>query len=146
MIQKFDDASLEVTLCKSYDDVFNNVNIGVAILSESKRIMNQLFDYCDSNDTIIVYSAVDSIMIESSKLELLKHLIGEKIGELKIVTQGIPIIINKGTYYLNASLYRCFGTPHKKIQPKVKQWFLRRLNRTFTVNCLKLNNKLNNNI
>jgi hypothetical protein len=76
MIQKFDDA-FEVTLCKGYDYVFNNVNVGVAILSESKRIMNQLFDYCDANDITIVYSAVDSIVVESSKFELLRPLIWE---------------------------------------------------------------------
>jgi hypothetical protein len=78
LIQKFDDDAFEVTLCKSYDDVFNNVNIGVAILSESNRLMNQLFDYCDANDITIVYSAVDSIVVESSKFELLRPLIWEK--------------------------------------------------------------------
>jgi hypothetical protein len=50
-----------------------------------------------------------------------------KIGELKIVASGIPIVIDKGTYYLNDEHYRRFGIPHKSIQQKVKQWFSRRL-------------------
>jgi hypothetical protein len=79
MIQKFDDDALEVTLFNGYDDVFNNVNVGVTVLSESKRLMNQPFDYCEANGIIVVYSAVDSILVESSKLELLRPLIGETI-------------------------------------------------------------------
>jgi hypothetical protein len=127
MIQKFDDDAFAVTLFNGYDDVFNNVNVGVAVLRESKRLMNQLFDYCEANGIIVVYSAVDSISVESPKLELLRPLIGETIGQLKIVASRIPSIIGKGTYYLNDEHYRCFGIPHKSVQPKVKQWFLRRL-------------------
>jgi hypothetical protein len=54
---------------------------------------------------------------------------GENIGQLKVVTQGIPIIIGPGTYYLNDEHYRCFGIPHESIKPKLKQWFLKRLKR-----------------
>jgi hypothetical protein len=43
MIQDFDDEGFEVTLVKGYDDIFNNANAGVAVLSESKRLMNQTF-------------------------------------------------------------------------------------------------------
>jgi hypothetical protein len=81
------------------------VNVGVAVLSESKRLMNQIFDYCEANKIIIIYSAVDSILVESSKLELLKPLIGENIGTLKVVASGEPIIIGKGTCYLSDEHY-----------------------------------------
>jgi hypothetical protein len=115
MIQKFDDDALEVTLFNGYDGIFDKVNVGVAVLSESKRLMNQLFDYCEANGIIVVYSAVDSILVESSKLELLRPLISETIGQLKIVASGKPILIGKGTYYLSDEHYRCFGIPHKSI-------------------------------
>jgi hypothetical protein len=43
MIQNFDGDAFETTLCNGCDDAFNNVNVGVVVLSESKGIMNRLF-------------------------------------------------------------------------------------------------------
>jgi hypothetical protein len=80
IITKMDDKKLEIIPRIGFDDRRNNVNIGVRILSESKRIMSELFDYCDSNGILVTYSAIDFILIPFSKLPLLDKAMGIRWG------------------------------------------------------------------
>jgi hypothetical protein len=55
------------------------------MFSESKRIMNELSAFCSKNDILVIQSAADSILIPSSKVQLLEARVGDKISNLKIV-------------------------------------------------------------
>jgi hypothetical protein len=105
-------------LSKGIDDRFNHCHIGCAILSMSKRIMNEIFDYLDSNGVAVYYSATDSLLIPTNKTHLLEDQIGSELGQLHIETSGDAIIIRSGLYYLNDEHYRCAGISRTKVASK----------------------------
>ncbi|MCJ7765833.1 MAG: hypothetical protein MUP09_07830, partial [Thiovulaceae bacterium] len=55
------------------DKSYNRCHIGVAILSMSKRIMNEVFDIANDNNIKIYYTDTDSIHMEYEKTPLLEQ-------------------------------------------------------------------------
>ena len=85
---------------KRYLDV-NYVNnlLGVHILSASKSIMFNIFDFCDKNNIHICYCNTDSLLIEKKYLDLLSDYIGPNPGQLKIEAEYDSIeIASQGKY------------------------------------------------
>jgi hypothetical protein len=104
-----------VYLSKGIDDRFNHCHVGCAILSMSKRIMNEIFDHCDTQGVDVYYSATDSLLIPSNKIDVLTDRIGPELGQLHIETSGSAVIVRSGLYYLNDNHYRCSGISHEKV-------------------------------
>jgi hypothetical protein len=100
--------------------------IGTAILSMSKRYMNQLFDECDNMNIPVIMSCVDSLLIPNSDVAKLDHRIGDSMGQLHIEACGEEaIIIRPNLYYLSDSHYRSSGIPHSGLEATkdVRGWF-----------------------
>jgi hypothetical protein len=126
-VERFDAKKREVWLDRCQ---FNYAQIGVMILSMSKRIMNELFAECYSKGIDVVLSNTDSILIPTDKVSLLNERIGPALGQLHIEAQGDEVIIVRGScYYLNENHWRCAGIPHKIIRETgdVKGWFAKQL-------------------
>ena len=64
------------------DTSYNRCHIGVAILSMSKRIMNEVFDIANDHDIKIYYTDTDSIHMEYDKTNLLEQLYYEKYNKV----------------------------------------------------------------
>jgi hypothetical protein len=75
--------------------------------------MNEIFNYCDNRDIKIYYGCVDSMLLEKSDYEKLKHqaFISERMEKLlHIETESNEAIIkNKGVIYLNNDFHRWGG-------------------------------------
>lgn len=56
----------KLVIDRCYDNNFDLCYYGVAALSQTRNIMNQLFDYCDENGTEIYYTRTDSILIKKT--------------------------------------------------------------------------------
>jgi uncharacterized protein YecT (DUF1311 family) len=115
-VERFDPAEREIYLDRCLNDTFNYAQIGVMILSMSKRVMNELFAECYSKGIDVVLSHTDSILIPTDKVELLNKRIGPALGKLHIEAEGAEVIIVRGgCYYLNEDHWRCAGIPHRTI-------------------------------
>ena len=75
---------------KPIDEHFNNVHVGVSILSMTKRIMNEVMCLAEDLDIKMYYTDTDSIHIEADKIDLLasefqkihkRELIGNQLGQ-----------------------------------------------------------------
>jgi hypothetical protein len=64
------------------DKSYNRCHIGVAILSMSKRIMNEVFDIANDNNIKIYYTDTDSIHMEYDKTPLLEQKYFEKYNKV----------------------------------------------------------------
>ena len=93
-----------VTLNWCLDKTFNHSHIGVAILSSARAMMDDLFNECDERRIDVFYSHTDCIAIDTDKVELLKHRIGEGLGELKIEASGKAHIINCVRYSIGSTI------------------------------------------
>ena len=80
----------KVKYYKAIDNHFNNVHVGVEILSMSKRIMFEVMTLSEDLGHIITYTDTDSIHIDSSKIDELadefkkkygRELIGKMMGQ-----------------------------------------------------------------
>jgi hypothetical protein len=80
----------KVYLYKAIDDHFNNAQVGVEILSMSKRIMNEVICLGEDNNIPIYYQDTDSLHLPSNKVKKLgrlfkkeykRELIGEGTGQ-----------------------------------------------------------------
>ena len=78
--------------------------------------MNQLFNECDERGIAVYYSATDSILIDSFKVNLLQDHIGKGLGQLHIETAGQAVIARSGVYYLNDNHFRHCGVKHSTIE------------------------------
>jgi hypothetical protein len=88
----------DVLLNWCIDTTFNYSHIGIAILSAARAYMDTLFDECEALGIDIYYSHTDCIVIDTSKVALLKDWIGNKLGELKIEAQGSGYVKDKKHY------------------------------------------------
>ena len=89
--EKIADSNLyKVKLVKPLVEHFNIAQVGVSILSWSKRIMNEVMCLSEDNRLNIYYQDTDSIHIEEKDIEMLsnkfneiygKQLIGEDLGQ-----------------------------------------------------------------
>lgn len=80
----------KVKLIKTIDTHFNNVHVGVLILSMSKRIMFEVMTLAEDLEIDIYYTDTDSMHIDNSKIEYLgqefkkkynRELIGNNLGQ-----------------------------------------------------------------
>lgn len=72
------DKYYKVKQYKSIDDHFNNIHIGVEILTMSKRIMNEVMCLADDLNINMYYTDTDSIHIDYDKVSLLEEKFKEK--------------------------------------------------------------------
>ena len=70
----------KVKVIKPIDQHFNNVHVGVEILSMSKRIMFEVMTLAEDLDISMYYTDTDSIHIDSDKISLLAQKFQEKYG------------------------------------------------------------------
>ena len=80
----------KIKTIKTIDTHFNNVHIGVSILSTSKTIMYEVMTLAEDNQIDMYYTDTDSIHIDHSKIGLLsekfrakynRELIGNQMGQ-----------------------------------------------------------------
>jgi hypothetical protein len=69
---------------KTIDDHFNRPQIGVEILSMSKRVMNEVMCLAEDNKVIIAYQDTDSMSMLNSQLEIITKLFFNKYGRVLI--------------------------------------------------------------
>lgn len=88
--QIYDSSLQKVKLVKSVDTHFNIAQVGVSILSWSKRIMNEVMCLAEDNQLNIYYQDTDSIHINETDIDVLaekynekynKQLIGKQMGQ-----------------------------------------------------------------
>jgi hypothetical protein len=108
-IQEENEGKWSVVLSWCLDKTFNFSQVGIAILSQARAHMNQLFDECDELGISVYYHHTDCLLVETSKVSLLKDWIGNELGKLKVEAQGEDAVI------LNMKCYRV-GTEH--IRPR----------------------------
>ena len=71
---------MKVKKIKTIDTHFNNVHIGVSILSTSKTIMYEVMTLAEDLKIDMFYTDTDSIHIDNSKINYLSQKFGEKYG------------------------------------------------------------------
>jgi len=68
----------KVKMIKKLEDHFNICQVGVEILSMSKRIMNEVMTIAEDNEIKIYYQDTDSMHIEEQNIEKLQKLFNNK--------------------------------------------------------------------
>lgn len=91
-----------VKLLKSINLNFNLPQFGVQVLSESRRRMNEIINYCNNHDIKIYSIKTDSFVIPSDKVNVFeqKYNLGKELGEFKIEYEA------KRIKFTSASCYR----------------------------------------
>ena len=79
--RKLNDISYEVEMICA-DDSFNRGHIGCAILSTSKRIMNEVFDVANDNNYPIYYTDTDSLHCNYEDVPKLEAKYGERYNRV----------------------------------------------------------------
>jgi len=91
-VSQINDRQYEAVLDHT-DDTNNLAHVGTAVLSMSKRIMNELFDVANSNQYVLYYTDTDSIHMDYDDVEMLakkyeekynRKLVGKKLGQFHI--------------------------------------------------------------
>jgi len=70
----------KIDVVKSIDDHFNNVHIGVEILSMSKRIMYEVMYLAEDLNLSMYYTDTDSIHIDTESIPILEREFNKKYG------------------------------------------------------------------
>ena len=78
--QLADSKTFKVKIVKPLNDHFNIAQVGVSILSWSKRIMNEVICLAEDNGLPIYYQDTDSIHIDNENIEKLATLFSNKFG------------------------------------------------------------------
>ena len=71
----------KVKVMKTIDTHYNNIQVGVSILSWSKRIMNEVICLAEDNGLIVKYQDTDSMHISSADVKKLSILFKEKYNK-----------------------------------------------------------------
>ena len=89
-------------LLKSINLNFNIPQFGVQVLSESRKRMNEIINYCNEQDINIYSIKTDSFVIDSDKVKTFeqKYKLGKELGEFKLEYEA------KHVKYTSASCYR----------------------------------------
>jgi len=113
-----------VKLMKHLNKHFNMSHIGCSILSNARKIMNEIYNMSEDNDIKIYYTDTDSIFLKNddvNKLENIyknktgKNLIGRELGQFKheLPEAGRGVFVQKKKYCVafpnNAPRIRCAG-------------------------------------
>ena len=78
----------KVKKIKTIDTHFNNVHVGVLILSMSKRIMFEVMTLAEDNKIDMYYTDTDSIHIDNSKIDYLGELFTKKYNR-ELIGNGL---------------------------------------------------------
>ena len=91
-----------VKLMKSLNMNFNIPHMGIMVLSESRKRMNNIIDYCNDNNINIYSIKTDSFVIDSNKVNDIATInsIGTNLGEFKVE------YIAKNIKYTSSSCYK----------------------------------------
>lgn len=115
-IQLDDSTKYKVVLHKEFNQHFNIPQIGVSILSMSKRIMNEVMCLAEDNNIHIKYQDTDSMHIEDKDIEILtnkfkeehnRELTGKGLGQFHsdFKLDGCTDIISKRSIFLGKKSY-----------------------------------------
>ena len=93
---------VKVQLLKSINYNFNIPQFGVQVLSESRRRMNEIINYCNNQDIPIYSIKTDSFVIPNDKVDKFeqKYKVGSGLGEVKCEYEANHI------KYTSASCYK----------------------------------------
>jgi DNA polymerase elongation subunit (family B) len=101
LIESIDEENHSFFVRNTYDMSFNYTALGVAILSETHRIMYELIHQCDEKGIPIYYIHTDSICVPSNCISPFRSMIGARLGEIKIEYDCKQAeIVNSGKYRL----------------------------------------------
>jgi hypothetical protein len=115
-IEHFDPKKRQVWLNKCLDTSSNHCQIGAAILSYSKHIMNKYLNCADAEGIPVYMSNNDSIMIPTCCVHKFQKWISGKIGDLHVENQSNEaIVIRANCYYMSDSWFRYSGKCHSHI-------------------------------
>jgi hypothetical protein len=129
-IEHFDPKKRQVWLNKCLDTSSNYCQIGSAILSYSKHIMNRYLNYADAEGIPLYLSNTDSLLIPTKDVSKFQKWISSKIGDLHIERQtSQAIVIRANLYYLCDDHFRSSGYSHSDIAASgnIKEWFLSKM-------------------
>jgi hypothetical protein len=82
------DNKYRVKVIKRLNDHFNICQVGVEILSMSKRIMNEVMNLAEDNNLKIYYQDTDSMHIEEQDIEILQRKFNEKYNR-ELIGKGM---------------------------------------------------------
>jgi len=90
-----------VQMLKSINLNFNIPCFGVAVLSESRRRLNNIINYCNSNDIPIYAIKTDSFVIPTKDIDKITVInkIGSELGDFKIEYQAKHIKFTSSSCY-----------------------------------------------
>ena len=90
-----------VKLLKSITLNYNVPQFGVQVLSESRKRMNEIINYCHDNNISIYSIKTDSFVIPSKCVKLFeqKYKLGHELGEFKIEYDAKHIKYTSNTTY-----------------------------------------------
>ena len=86
---------------------YNKIHLGVMILDQSKRIMNEVMTMAEDNKVNVYYQDTDSMMLEDGKIDLLetkfyekynKKLVGNNLGQFSSdlkIEHALPLLNGK---------------------------------------------------
>jgi hypothetical protein len=129
-IHNYDEAERKIWLQRTLDLSSNHCQLGSAVLSMSKRIMNRYFDILDSAGVPCYVSNTDSLLMPTNQVHLLQKYIGDELGMLHIECKtDEAIVIRSNLYYISDEHFRSAGITHKSIvdSGSIKQYFIGRL-------------------
>ena len=107
----------KATTIKPIDEHFNNVHVGVSILSESKRIMNEVMCLAEDLEIPMYYTDTDSIHIQADKISELavefkknyqRELIGNQLGQFHTdfdLDDSVGEIVSVESYFVGKKAY-----------------------------------------
>ena len=88
-------------LLKSINLNFNISQFGIQVLSESRKRMNEIINYCNENDIPIYSIKTDSFVIPSDKVNEFqqKYKLGHELGEFKLEYEANHIKFTSASCY-----------------------------------------------
>lgn len=95
------DNKYRVKVIKRLNDHFNICQVGVEILSMSKRIMNEVMTLSEDNNLKIYYQDTDSMHIEEKDIEILQQKFNEKYNR-ELIGKGM------GQFHSDFDLKGCY--------------------------------------
>ena len=95
----------KIEILKSIDDHFNNVHVGVEILSMSKRIMYEVMYLAEDLDLSMYYTDTDSIHIDADAIPILQEAYKKKYNR-ELIGKAM------GQFHTDFDLDGCVGEIH----------------------------------
>lgn len=129
-----DNKYMKIKMIKPIDTHFNTAQVGVEILSMSKRIMFEVMTTAEDNDLYMTYTDTDSIHIKYDDIPILEKKYFEKynriikgndLGQFHIDFEMDNKDIDEDTIYSDESLFlmkKCYIDKLKGFNKKTEKW------------------------